>query len=280
MSSPGGTSASARSRTGTENTCAVSDAELHVQRNGDGPPLLLIAGGLGAGDSFRALARQLASDYTVLTYDRRGHFRSTDRTTGPIPVARHAEDARAVITHFGYERTDVFGTSAGAQIALELAARFPEAVDRMIAHEPPAIQLLPDAEEWVAFGAEQVKRSENGDLLGAFLQFVGSLAGAGVPQLRPIRLPNEDDWKLLFTRELMSFYEYEPDVPALRRGGADITLAAGEGSRGYFHYTPAKILALELGLPFVEVPGAHLAPQRNPSKFAAVIRDLLVTTAG
>ncbi|HEY2058364.1 MAG TPA: alpha/beta hydrolase, partial [Amycolatopsis sp.] len=34
-------------------------------------------------------------------------------------------------------------------------------------------------------------------------------------------------------------------------------------------------LALELGLPFTEVPGSHLAPQRMPAKFAAALRDLL-----
>lgn len=54
---------------------------------------------------------------------------------------------------------------------------------------------------------------------------------------------------------------------------------AGEGSRGRYHYQPAKILALELGLPFTETPGAHLAPQRNPAKFAAALRDLLTPDA-
>ena len=34
-------------------------------------------------------------------------------------------------------------------------------------------------------------------------------------------------------------------------------------------------VALELGLPFTEMPGAHLAPQRNPAKFAAALKDLL-----
>jgi pimeloyl-ACP methyl ester carboxylesterase len=255
--------------------CPVSGGELHVQRTGTGPPLLLIAGGLGSADSYRVLAKRLSSDYTVLSYDRRGHFRSTDRTDGPIPVERHAEDARAVIGHFGFERAAVFGTSAGGQIGLALATKFPDAVSSLVAHEPPAVRLLPDADEWLAFGAEHVALSRSGDRMGAFTQFVGSLAGAGLPDLKTVRLPNEAEWAFLFDREVLEFYGYLPDVQSLRGSPVDITLAAGEQSRGYFHYTPAKILALELGLPFVEVPGAHLAPQRNPRPSADALKDLL-----
>ncbi|NYI90574.1 pimeloyl-ACP methyl ester carboxylesterase [Amycolatopsis endophytica] len=256
-------------------SCPVPDGELRVERSGAGPALLLISGGTGAAASYRALARRLAENHTVLGYDRRGHFGSTDATTGPLTVARHADDARAVIEHFGYGKALVFGSSAGGNIGLELAIRHPDVVSGLVVHEPPAVRLLPDADEWIEFAREQASRSAGGDLFGAFSAFIGSIAGAGLPPLKAVRLPNEHEWRLLFDRELVGFYEYLPDLGALRRGSVPVVLTAGEGSRGYYHYRPARALALELGLPFVELPGAHLAPQRDAKVFAGALTDVL-----
>lgn len=259
----------------SEGICQVKDAELYVRRGGDGPPLLMIPGGTGSADALRALSARLAGEYTVLAYDRRGHFRSTDRSGGPIPVDLHAADARAVIEHFGYGKALVFGSSAGAQIGLALATRHPEVVGGLVAHEPPAVRLLADAEVWLELVAEQVASTGQGEVFEAFKGFLGSIAGAGLPDLKAVRLPNEPEWRLLFGRELMEIYRYLPDVRALRRVGVPIVLAAGTGSRGHYHYRPARGLALELGLPFVETPGAHLAPQRDTAEFAACLTEIL-----
>lgn len=259
----------------SEATCQTEDAELHVRRSGDGPPLLLIPGGIGSADAFRALSARLSGEYTVLLYDRRGHFRSTDRSEGAITVPRQADDARAVIEHFGYGKALVFGSSAGAQIGLALAARHPDAVDGLVAHEPPAVRLLPDADEWLAFAEDQATWTEKGDVFQSFQGFLESIAGAGLPPLKPVRLPNETEWQTLFNRELTEIYHYLPETTELRRSGLPIVLTAGVESRGYHHYRPARTLALELGLPFVEMPGAHLAPQRNAAEFAAALRELL-----
>jgi hypothetical protein len=148
-------------------------------------------------------------------------------------------------------------------------------VSGLVAHEPPAVRLLPDADEWLDFAAEQVARIQNGNAFEAFTEFAASIAGAQLPNAKPVRLPNEAEWQLLFRRELVEFYQYLPDVDALRLGGVPIVLAAGLGSRGYYHYRPARTLALELGLPFVEMPGAHLAPARNSAEFAVAITEIL-----
>ncbi|MFD2418897.1 alpha/beta fold hydrolase [Amycolatopsis pigmentata] len=259
----------------SEDTCRAEDAELHVRRTGEGPPLLVIAGGIGSADALRALSARLSAEYTVLCYDRRAHFRSTDRSEGSITVSRQADDARAVIEHFGYGKALVFGSSAGAQIGLALAARHPEVVDGLVAHEPPAVRLLPDADEWLAFAEAQTSWAAKGDVFQAFQGFIESIAGAGLPALKPVRLPNEAEWQTLFDRELTEIYHYLPDTHELRRNGLPIVLAAGVESRGYHHYRPAKKLALELGLPFVEMPGAHLAPQRDAAEFGAALCSLL-----
>src|SRR3954462_3091596 len=257
----------------SESRCPVEDGELLVRRGGEGPALLLIAGGTGAGDSYRALAKQLYADYTVITYDRRGHFGSTDTTTGPVPVSRQADDARAVLDHAIGAPALVFGTSAGALIGLDLVARFPDRVTTLVAHEPPAVHLMPDAGGWLEAAADpglragggwpgaagtQVRRARSGELLTAVTRFADAIAGAALPDLPNLRLPHEADWIRLFDRELTEFFDYLPDLRALRKASTEIIPVAGEGSRGRYHYQPAKILALELGLPFTEMPGAHL----------------------
>ena len=54
------------------------------------------------------------------------------------------DDAAALIRALGGGPVDVFGTSGGAQIGLNLAARYPDLVTMLVAHEPPSIMLLDD----------------------------------------------------------------------------------------------------------------------------------------
>lgn len=134
---------------------------------------------------------------------------------------------------------------------------------------------MPDAGGLLEAAAGQVRLARSGAVMAAVTQFADGIAGAALPDLPNLRLPHEADWLRLFDRELTEFFDYLPDLRALRRVGTEIFPVAGEASRGRYHYQPARILALELGLPFTEMPGAHLAPQRNPAKFAVALRDLL-----
>ena len=63
------------------------------------------------------------------------------------------DDAAALIRALGAGSVDVFGTSGGAQIGLNLAARYPDLVTALVAHEPPTIMLLDDPS--VALAADQ-----------------------------------------------------------------------------------------------------------------------------
>ncbi|NUT45670.1 MAG: alpha/beta fold hydrolase [Thermoactinospora sp.] len=54
----------------------VNGASLHYEIQGFGPPLLLVMGASGDGGHFAPMARLLAEDFTVVSYDRRGNGRS------------------------------------------------------------------------------------------------------------------------------------------------------------------------------------------------------------
>src|SRR5262249_59794224 len=130
------------------NTLRVPGAALYYEVGGSGPVLLLICGGVYDAAGYAALAERLAGRYTVVTYDRRGNSRSPlDGPPAPQRIQVHGDDAHRVLSAVGVtasEPAHVFGNSSGAMIGLELAARHPEQVRTLVAHEPPIFELLPD----------------------------------------------------------------------------------------------------------------------------------------
>src|SRR6185312_17058253 len=121
------------------------EAQLYYEVQGSGPLLLLIPGGPTDAGVFAELSRHLADRYTVVAYDPRGNSRSTlDSPPEEQRVDLHADDAARLIDELGDGPAYVFGTSSGAQIGLHLAARHPQRVRVLVAHEPPCIMLLDD----------------------------------------------------------------------------------------------------------------------------------------
>ncbi len=109
------------------------------------PPLVLIGQPMDA-SGFGALVAELPSRTTV-TYDPRGLGRSV-RKDGRVdndPDVQ-ARDVRAVIDALAAGPVDLFASSGGAVTALALVAAHPDVVNTVVAHEPPLLCLLPDAE--------------------------------------------------------------------------------------------------------------------------------------
>src|SRR4029453_16610967 len=96
-------------------TVTVNGAELYYEVRGTGPLVLLIMGATGDGGHFDELAAQLADEFTVISYDRRGNGRS------PVPVGwrttspeEQGDDAAALLDALGTGPAGVFATSRGA----------------------------------------------------------------------------------------------------------------------------------------------------------------------
>src|SRR4051812_980976 len=112
---------------------------------GGRPPLLMIGQPMAA-SGFGTLASHFP-DRTVVTYDPRGLGRSV-RKDGRVEHAPtvQADDVHAVIEALGAGPVEMFASSGGAVTALALVAAYPDDVIRLVAHEPPLIPVLPDAE--------------------------------------------------------------------------------------------------------------------------------------
>src|SRR5919108_1313746 len=93
--------------------------EIAFDRIGGGPPVVLVSGGSVDRGSHAGLAQELAADFTVLNYDRRGRGPSGD--TPPYAIEREVEDIEAVIQAAGGEAA-LYGSSSGAVLAMDAAA--------------------------------------------------------------------------------------------------------------------------------------------------------------
>ncbi|KVE78678.1 alpha/beta fold hydrolase [Burkholderia vietnamiensis] len=93
---------------------------------GDGPPVVLLHGGLGHGGNWGHQVPALrAAGYRAIVIDSRGHGRST-RDARPYSYECMASDVRAVLDALRIERARFVGWSDGACVALVLAARTPQ----------------------------------------------------------------------------------------------------------------------------------------------------------
>ena len=118
-----------------ESTQSADGTMIAFDREGNGPPLVVVVGAFCDRSTSRSLAAILAPDFTVIRYDRRGRGSSGD--TSPYSVEREIEDLEAVVTAAGGSAL-VYGHSSGAVLVLEAAARgLP--VTKMALYEPPYI---------------------------------------------------------------------------------------------------------------------------------------------
>lgn len=109
--------------------------KIAYEKLGQGPPLVLVWGALGARDSpfTKAMREELAKSFTVYDYDRRGRGGSGDAK--PFSVQKEIDDLRAVCEGAGGSPF-VWATSSGAALALEAAAAGVP-MRTLAAHEPP-----------------------------------------------------------------------------------------------------------------------------------------------
>jgi pimeloyl-ACP methyl ester carboxylesterase len=97
---------------------------------GSGPPVLLIHGVGARLDNWDSVATLLSHSFTVVRHDLRGHGKS-GKAPGPYSLELFADDAIELLAHLGITRAHVAGHSLGGMIAIKLAARHPNRVDRL-----------------------------------------------------------------------------------------------------------------------------------------------------
>jgi len=189
----------------------------------------------------------------------------------------------------------MFASSGGAVAALALVAAHPEDVTILVAHEPPLIPVLPDAEaaqraQAGVRDAYQAKGSNAG--MAAFIamsswrgEFTDDYFARPLPDPAQFGMPTEDDGSRgdpLLSERSWAVTAYEPDLDALLAAPTRILIAVGEESTGTFTGRTAEETAKLLGQQATVFPSHHggfvggeSGYAGQPEAFARTLRTIL-----
>jgi pimeloyl-ACP methyl ester carboxylesterase len=146
---------------------------IAYDRQGSGPAVILVGGGLDDGSENAPLARELAPGFTVFNYARRGRGDSDD--TLPYAVEREIEDIEALIAEAGGS-AHLYGVSTGGALVLEAAAAG-LAIDKLAVYEVPYNLSADWPRQWRRY-VEQLgavlAEGRNGDAVELFLRLAGT----------------------------------------------------------------------------------------------------------
>lgn len=266
--------------------------ELYYEVRGKGKPLLIITA--GDGEYYSAFADILSDEYKVITYDRRANGRSTMNNPQNFEIGQQSRDAVAVLRAVGEASAFVFGNSAGAVIALEMAKAYPQAVRAVVAHEAPISRMHPQAEKWQRFFASvYLTAFRFGSLLASF-RF---MFGVQLPVLQMLkgqakdnnyakgqrgqsdegRISSKDAADVSMKLELLPVTNYLPDVDMLKKNEVRVFMAVGEWAQNKktWYAVTNQILAEKLGCELVTFPGHHGSLADMPDEWAATLRSVL-----
>jgi pimeloyl-ACP methyl ester carboxylesterase len=255
------------------------------------PPLLMVGQPMDAGGFATLVA--LFPDRTVVTYDPRGLGRSerTDGRTDHDPE-QQAGDLHRLVEALDAGPVDLFASSGGAVTALALVTGHPDDVRTLVAHEPPLLRVLPDAEQAAAGERAFLTAYQESGFGAGMAGFIAFTSWQGqfpdtfeVPDPAQFGLPTEDDGvrdNPLLSGASAPVTAYRPDVEALRAAPTRLVIAGGEESKGTLTWRAAEALADLLGQSLTVFPSHHggfLGGEHGyagqPEAFAARLREVL-----
>jgi pimeloyl-ACP methyl ester carboxylesterase len=287
----------------TTHTLDTGDAGIVYDVHGplptaDGrPPLLMIGQPMDA-SGFSTLASYFP-DRTVVTYDPRGLGRST-RSDGRVDHSptMQASDVHAIVEALGAGPVEMFASSGGAVTALALVAAHPDDVLTLVAHEPPLIPVLPDAEaaERARAGFRDVYEAQGtGAGMAAFIamsswrgEFTDEYFTQPPADAAAFGMSADDDGSRddpLLSDRSWAVSGYRPNVDALSAAPTRIVVAVGEESEGVFTGRTTTATAELLGQQATVFPSHHggflggeFGYAGQPEAFARKLREVLDAT--
>ena len=281
----------------TTHTLSTAGADIAYDVRGplptaDGrPPLFMIGQPMDA-SGFATLASYFP-DRTVVTYDPRGLARSSrkDGQVEHVPAVQ-AEDLHALIEALGSGPVEMFASSGGAVTALALVAAYPGDVTTLVAHEPPLIPMLPDAEaaRRARAGVRDVYEAGGSNAgMAAFIamtswrgEFTDDYFAQPAPDPAMFGMPSDDDGtrdSALLADRSWPVSGYDPDVERLAAAKTRIVIAVGEQSHDALTGRASVRIAELLGQQATVFPSHHGGfvshEHGQPEAFAHKLREVL-----
>lgn len=149
-------------------------------------PIIALHGLASSANWYERLAARLSARYRIVAPDQRGHGQTT-QASGGYDWQTLAADATRFMDALGLERAAVLGHSWGGNVAINVAARFPERVSRLVLIDGGFLDghLLPDA-SWEMFRARYAPRNVSGnrsEFLGRLREQLGDCWGEDLERI-------------------------------------------------------------------------------------------------
>ncbi len=183
----------------------VNGVILYYEIHGEGDPLVLLHGGVGAIEMFGENLSLLAEGRQVIGVDLQAHGRTAD-IDRPLRYELMADDIGALIKHLGHKRADVIGYSLGGGVALQTAIRHPDLVRKLVVISTPFKRQGWYPEVLAAMGQSGPQVAE-------------AMKQTPMYRLYEALAPRPEDWPMLLTKlgELLPReYDWSNEVKAIK----------------------------------------------------------------
>ena len=258
----------------TRSFVTVPAGTIHVAQAGTGKPVLLLHQTPRSWDEYRDVVPLLGESFHAIAMDTIGFGDSSKpRGDGPDTIEMWAEVAVSVLDALGAQRASIVGHHTGAVIAMEIAASFPDRVDKLILSAPAMV----DDEHRRLYGdkppVDEVERKLDGSHL------------VELWQMRAPFYPKDIDLLERFVADALkagdrsggghltvAHYDMEPKLPLITCPTLIIKptedpFAAPEAEKLAPHLPQAEM---------VDLPGGMIpAPDQLPEEFARIVTDYL-----
>jgi lipase len=251
---------------------------LHVHDWGaaGAQPVFCLHGITSWGGRYRRLAEERLSAFHVFAPDLRGH--GVSDWEPPWNLGTHTDDLVETLDGLHLDRVDVVGHSFGGRLGLELAARRPERVRRLVLLDPAVWVPPPVALE----RAERARRDESyasveeaiETRLAENTRADRLIATEEMP--RHLHLGDDGRWRLRFARSaVVAAYGEMAKPPPLARVTAKTLLVRGADSEVVPEALVDVVLETMAHCELVTVPGGHIVMWDAFEETAEAMLDFL-----
>jgi pimeloyl-ACP methyl ester carboxylesterase len=265
---------------------SVDGVELCYESYGTwGDPVVLVHGSWVDQHTWDLVVPSLSQALQVVTYDRRGHGRSS-MGPRPHPVRVDADDLAGLLRAIDHYPAHIIAHSYGGAVALKLATEHPEMVRSLAIHEPAFVGLLasdvttaPEAERLMEGIRHMQEMIGSGHPEAAAEQLVDQFStepgawGRLPPALRASFVRHADRW----AEEYGDPDALAPDRAALHELLIPVLLTEGALSPPFLHRITQALAALLRNERVQEIPDVGHAPHiARPDPYVGLLVNFLL----
>ncbi|HBJ29822.1 MAG TPA: alpha/beta hydrolase, partial [Dehalococcoidia bacterium] len=116
----------------SEKWADIGDLRMrYLDWGGDGAPVLALHGLASCAHWYDLVAPELSEKFRIIAPDQRGHGQTTQAPTG-YDWQTLASDVAGLMSHLGINEYPVLGHSWGGNVAINLAANYPDRVSALV----------------------------------------------------------------------------------------------------------------------------------------------------